>query len=315
MYIQEQKIEAKRSSRMYNKALSVITIAVVTVLSAQLSIPTADFFGIEDDASGYSGTCVLIPVNITNVQSGPIQTIIFNILYNNSVINVVAAHKGTLTSGWETIDYNNLDRGTRVSVGGFDYPILNGSKGSVVVLNVSIIGEPGETTWMNLSAIQLSDTDGSHVGTAPAKNATFTVLIQTPALVFDTGSGTYPSISGIHNGTLKPKQTINVSKLYTYPCEGTGGHTEYVRIWNNHILNATAKRDAGDWHNISFNKNFTLVAGETYYYTIRTGSYPQIIHNETFTDGYGTIISCDKFVDANGRVYYDWIPAIKLFGS
>lgn len=48
----------------------------------------------------------------------------------------------------------------------------------------------------------------------------------------DTGSGTYPSISGTHNGTIKPSQTITVSKLYTYPCSGTGGHSEYARIWN-----------------------------------------------------------------------------------
>ena len=45
---------------------------------------------------------------------------------------------------------------------------------------------------------------------------------------FDTGPGTYPSIMGTHNGTITPNQTINVSKMYTYPCTGTGGHSEYV---------------------------------------------------------------------------------------
>jgi len=47
-------------------------------------------------------------------------------------------------------------------------------------------------------------------------------------LGFDTGSGTYPSISGTHNGTIKPNHTIIATKLYTYPCEGTGWYTEYA---------------------------------------------------------------------------------------
>ena len=37
-------------------------------------------------------------------------------------------------------------------------------------------------------------------------------------LGFDTGSGTYPSISGTHNGTITPNKTIITTKLYTYSC-------------------------------------------------------------------------------------------------
>ena len=48
---------------------------------------------------------------------------------------------------------------------------------------------------------------------------------------FDTGTGTYPSIMGTHNGTITPNQTISVSKMYTYPCTGTGGHSEYVAFY------------------------------------------------------------------------------------
>jgi len=134
--------------------------------------------------------------------------------------------------------------------------------------------------------------------------------------IFDTGStGTYPSISGTHNGTIKPNVTIEVSTLYTYPCPGTGGHTEYARIWNDSGLldvSATWKGYVGDWHKIVFNPSFTLVANETYNYTIRTGSYPQIHHNKTLTVANGEI-RCIKFIDVNGRVYYDWIPAFKLY--
>jgi len=133
--------------------------------------------------------------------------------------------------------------------------------------------------------------------------------------IFDTGLGTYPSISGMHNGTIKPNQTIIVQKLYTYPCAGTGGHTEYARIWNESGWNVTAIWDGyvGDWHNVTFDDPFTLFAEKTYYYEIRTGSYPQIIHKPEHTTLGGSFINCNRFIDANGKEYTDWIPAIKLF--
>jgi len=132
--------------------------------------------------------------------------------------------------------------------------------------------------------------------------------------VFDTGtpSNPYPSISGTHYGTITPNQTIIATKLYTYPCPGTGGHTEYARIWNK-TWNATATWDGyvGDWHNITFDKPVVLLPNKTYNYTIRTGSYPQIHHTDALPTASGWI-NCTKFTDANGKVYYDWIPAIRL---
>jgi len=134
--------------------------------------------------------------------------------------------------------------------------------------------------------------------------------------VFDTEApaNPYPSISGIHNGTIKPNQTITVNKLYTYSCAGTGGHTEYARIWNNSGLdvNATWNGYTGDWHNITFNETFVLYGNKTYNYTIRTGSYPRIHHNRTLLTSNGWI-NCTEFTDANGKKYGDWIPAIKFF--
>jgi len=132
---------------------------------------------------------------------------------------------------------------------------------------------------------------------------------------FDTGASAnpYPSISGTHYGTIKPNQTITVNKLYTYPCPGTGGHTEYVRIYNESgtIAEANWTGYKGDWHNITFDRAVVLLAGETYNYTIRTGSYPQIHHTDALPTKNGWI-NCTKFIDANGKVYYDWIPAIRL---
>jgi len=114
-------------------------------------------------------------------------------------------------------------------------------------------------------------------------------------------SGT--SIFGTHNRIITPNQTITVQKLYTYPCEGTGGHTNYARIWNSTLdVNATWNGYVGDWHNISFNKSFTLEAEKEYNYTICTGSYPRIHHTDALPTANGWI-NCTKFVDANGKTY------------
>ena len=150
-----------------------------------------------------------------------------------------------------------------------------------------------------------------------ATNTTTKTIIVSPLekSIFDTGSpaNPYPSIFGTHNGTIKPNQTITVSKLYTYPCIGTGGHTEYVWIYGNGINeSASWKGYSGDWHNISFNNSFTLQADVEYNYIIRTGSYPQIIHAKEF-NAKGGKITCTEFIDANRKTYNDWIPAIKLF--
>jgi len=71
-----------------------------------------------------------------------------------------------------------------------------------------------------------------------------------------------------------------VQNLYTYPCTGTGGHPEYAKIYNDtwHIESEPWRSYQEDGNNIYFNHSFTLVANETYNYTIRTGSYPQIHH-------------------------------------
>ena len=137
--------------------------------------------------------------------------------------------------------------------------------------------------------------------------------------IFDTGSpvNPYPSIFGTHNGSITPNVTIhNVFKLYTYPCEGTGGHTEYVAFYypnrTNKIAEGRWEGYASDWHNVTF-PAFTMHANYTYYYTIKTGSYPQIHHTDEWKakEGMG-IINCTSFVDANGKIYNNWVPAIRL---
>jgi hypothetical protein len=131
---------------------------------------------------------------------------------------------------------------------------------------------------------------------------------------FDTGEGSYPSIMGTHNGTITPSCTINVSKLYTYPCAGTGGHTAAIELFETGELIANGSWNGyhDDWHNITITPSVTLLAGLTYNYTIVTGSYPQIHHTSTLETPNGWI-TCVSFKDVNGIIHDDWIPAIRLW--
>ena len=131
--------------------------------------------------------------------------------------------------------------------------------------------------------------------------------------LFDTGEGTYPSISGTFTGTITPSRNLTVSTLYTYDCEGTGGHTKSIELYENITLLASGVWSGyhGDWHNITLVPGVTLLKDNEYRYVITTGSYPQIIPAESKAVT-GGVITCEEFVDVNGVVHEDWIPAIKL---
>jgi hypothetical protein len=132
--------------------------------------------------------------------------------------------------------------------------------------------------------------------------------------VFDTGEGTYPSMSGTFTGTIVPSRDLTVNTLYTYNCEGTGGHTTSIELYENttQITSGLWRGYQGDWHTITLSPEVTLVKDHEYRYVIVTGSYPQIIHASN-KDVTGGTITCTGFEDANGVIHEDWIPAIKLY--
>ncbi len=127
--------------------------------------------------------------------------------------------------------------------------------------------------------------------------------------LYNDAVGSYLGISGTQ------AETITIQKMYTYPCAGTGGHSEYAAFY---AQNGT-KLGEGFWNGyqdedypyITFDNPFTLEIGKIYDYTIKTGSYPQIIHGRSHTADNGTI-TCTEFTDANGNKYNDYIPAVRL---
>ncbi len=173
------------------------------------------------------------------------------------------------------------------------------------------------STNFGTSILELSDVELKGVENEDLPFFTVDGRIKVIPTSFITAPGGYPSIPGVHTGTITPSVTISgISRLYTYPCPGTGGHTEEITLWNSSWC-ITAKwtgYGGNDWHVVEFPYPFSLIAGHTYHYYIRTGSYPRIIHRHTFTNRYGTI-NCTSFRDADGNLYArsDWIPAIKLY--
>jgi hypothetical protein len=180
----------------------------------------------------------------------------------------------------------------------------------------------GEVLQFNATGLQgIHPTVIEHTVTQDEVNTgglyNFTITLETEPVSFDTGTSDnpYPSIPGVYNGTIKPDRQIEANAIYTYACPGTGGHAEYVRIWGTGVDEVASWNGyTGDWRNLTFNESFVLHQHETYNYTIRTGSYPQIIHTHSEAyEAYGGEITCTEFRDANGITHENWLPAIRLW--
>lgn len=218
----------------------------------------------------------------------------------------------TLGAGWEIV---NNSAGALT----FFYALttfglgVNGS-GTLASILFTTESSTNATAPVNLADILLVDAVGSVIPVEVIANATVTV--GTPAhTVFDTGRGSYPSIAGRHNGTIMPYSTLTVSRLYTYPCSGTAGHAEYARLatengsWS--VESVPWPGYSGEWHYLYFPQPVTLHANVTYHYTLRTASYPELVHLPLKETAQGTI-TCSEFVDANGNTRSGWIPAVRL---
>lgn len=151
--------------------LLVAMLAEIPVFAQPIG-PTADIR--IDDATGASGTNVVVPVIITNVANGPIQGIRLRIDYNERILNLTGITTGDVTKDWTHLQLGT-DRHTMVVATTYnETAIPNGRSGTIVRLNFYVLGSPGMTSPMNLTLIELANPDGI-VGTAARMNGTFTV--------------------------------------------------------------------------------------------------------------------------------------------
>jgi len=235
-----------------------------------------------------------------------------------AVLGVVSIWGGNPTTNWHSYLYfNGNDLGMDLYEG--YYELYSEEMGGLSMnigsddaqIGIALTDVTGDLADDDNEVIQGDDGDNMMPANA------FLMITYKQQDSFDTRppENPYPSIAGIHNGTLEVTNDRIISTLYTYPCPGTGGHSEYVAFYNattgQEIANGTWDGYQGDWNYIEFELPLVLWKNETYNYTIRTGSYPQIIHEHEF-NATGGVITCTSFVDINGKRHEGWIPAIKL---
>ena len=160
----------------------ILALVILTLCISASANPTADSASIMS-ADGEAGRIVHLPVNITNVTNGPVQAITFDLLYDHSILKLDCDNNDTLMSGdltagcnWTFILGSN-ERSITLATSNQSQTLQNGSTGSVVLLNFTVIGSAGETTPLELSDIWVSGPGGydCDLGTIPAINGTFDV--------------------------------------------------------------------------------------------------------------------------------------------
>ncbi len=269
--------------------------AIVSVEPQNVAVSTGDRFtvNISVDTGGYE---------VYGAQ--------YTLHFDPTILQVFEQTNGTFLSQDDasTIEVTNRFNNTigTVEYGETRMDVENGTTapGVLATITFDVVGTRGSNS-LTLSDVLLSD---PLVQQIPVSINDGYVTIG-----FDTGPGTYPSIMGVHKGNFTSKKDINVSRMYTYPCEGTGGHSKYVSIQGGSIeINKTWNGyQSGDYHYITLDEPVVLKADTTYNYEIRTGSYPMIHHLRYINNTIGNI-TCAEFIDANGKKHEDWIPAIRL---
>jgi hypothetical protein len=222
--------------------LAIALEVLMLMVSSAGAVPTAMDFGV-NDTSGNPDTFVKVPVNITDVHNDSIASIRLEISYDPKVINLTRDQviKGDLTSEWESPSFNPAKGKISIVIETNTTTIPTGASGSVVILNFSVVGAPGAKSAMNISGIELSDLQGA-VGTAPARNGTFTIKGQPSRGIISgmkfndsNGNGTKDSgESGLANWTIVLKNgtgsivKTNITDLngnYTFEDLAQGNYT------------------------------------------------------------------------------------------
>ncbi len=117
----------KRNMTILVIAISVLMLTVSTSAAQEIN---ADDFGV-NDASGDQGTIVPVPVEITNLQNGPLAGIIFDVSYDSNILELTSMNveRGALTSGWDAPSFNPANGRISIVFRGVGTEIPNDSSG------------------------------------------------------------------------------------------------------------------------------------------------------------------------------------------
>jgi len=273
---QKTKIQRKQGSYPSNKddGTQVYFDTGTTALDTGLTPGTTYYYRAWSYVQGseqWSDTCAQAAVTTPSITPPAVTTNVAS-----SVTTTSARLHGNLTdTGGESCQvWFEYGKTTAYSSSTPPHPLLSPSTFSAELTDLE-----DNTTYLFRAAA--SNSNGSVYG----DDISFTTFDASYTGLLDTGTGAYPSIPGTHRGTIRPYQTINVSNVYIRPCTGTGGHTEYIHLYGNGV-NQSASWGGyyGDWQNLSFGTTFSLEPNKTYYYELKTGSYPLVIH-ESRKDG------------------------------
>ncbi len=226
--------------------------------AAPAPAPTADSFGV-GNASGTSGTYVEVPVNVTNITNSPVQGIRLKIDYNESVLNLTSISNSDLTVNWTHLQFGEDRHTMTIATTDTGTAIQNGSSGSVVLLNFSVIGSAGDTSPMNMTLIELANHDGK-VGTAPAKNGTFVVPMYSSIAGRITYTYNEMGIAGANEMGIagaKINLTNETAVVNTTETNETGYYNFTDVIPDSYVVNASKQRF---WDNST---EVEVTAGET----------------------------------------------------
>lgn len=81
---------------------------------------------------------ISVPINIDNAPNA-VDAFVFNLTYDDSVLEYINCHRGDLTTGFEEVDGNVIVPGV-VTMGGYDPdPIAAGSTGTLAYANFNVI--------------------------------------------------------------------------------------------------------------------------------------------------------------------------------
>ena len=186
------------------------------------------------DACGYKNTTVLVPVELVDVHNSSITGIEFELTFDEHVINLTGVQNGVLTAQPEWDSPRDRVAGSKHVIGVVgtrSKAISNISRGSVLLLNFSVTGSPGEKTWMNISNIKLVNASTFRYNSVAVsqRNGSFSVCAPSTGCLY--GTVTYAcNGSGVEGADIELKLTDKHSSYKKSTITGSDGGYRFTEV-------------------------------------------------------------------------------------